>query len=160
MTNKKENWDSDDNAVTSNWIKWNVPMEDKVFGTLISKRQIKSAIVGKENEMVNVYELKADTGSFHEVDDKKKLIETPITINAGEIWSIGGKAGIDAQMRNIKVGQKVGFKYTDEQPNKIKGYAPSKSIKIFAPKNDDGTPQMDMEWVEAQNTPDKQFGNF
>lgn len=157
---KKDNWDSDDNAVQSQWVKFNVPMEDKIFGTLVAKRTIKSQIVGKENEDVIVYELKADQGSFHELDDKKKLIETPIIVNAGEVWSIGGKAGIDAQMRNVKIGQKVGFKFIDEKASKTKGFAPAKNIKVFAPKNDDGTPQMDMEWIEAQNTPDKQFGSF
>ena len=148
---KQTSWDSDDNAVQSNWVKFNVPMQDKIFGTLIAKRTIKSAIAGKEGEDVNVYELKAESGSFHEVDDKKKVIETPITINAGEIWSIGGKAGIDAQMRNIKIGQKIGFKFIDEKASKTKGFAPAKNIKVFAPKGEDGQPLMDEEVLMEQD---------
>ena len=150
----KDNWDSADNEVTSNWIKFYVPLEDKVFGTLIAKRTMKSAIPGKEDEDVNVYELRADMGSFHNLDDSKKVIPEPIVINANEVWSIGGKNSIDVQMRNVKVGQKVGFKFMDEKPSKTKGFAPAKNIKVYAPKNDDGTPQMDTAWLEQQEAPD------
>jgi hypothetical protein len=149
---KTDSWDNPDNEVQSNWVKFNVPIEDKVFGTLIAKRTMKSQIPGQENEDVAIYELKADMGSFHNVDDKKAVIAEPVTINAGEIWSVGGKNSIDVQMRNVIVGQKVGFKFMDEKPSKTKGFAPAKSIKIFAPKNDDGTPQMDDEWLEAHNS--------
>mgnify|MGYP003148760764 CR=1 FL=1 len=147
----KTDWDNPDNEVKSNWIKFNVPMEDKVLGTLIAKRTMKSQIPGKENEDVSVYELKADVGSFHNVDASKKLIAEPVVINAGEIWAVGGKNSIDAQMRNVKVGQKVGFKFIDEKPSKTKGFAPAKSIKIYTPKNDDGTYQTDDEWL-AENS--------
>lgn len=152
MTTKKQDsgWDSEENEVASNWVKFNVPMEDKVFGTLIAKRQMKSSIPGKENETVNVYDLKTDMGSFHEADDKKQVIEPAIVVNAGEVWSIGGKSGIDAQMRNIKIGQKIGFKFIDEKPSKTKGFAPAKQIRVYAPKNDDGTPQMDEEFLAQQ----------
>jgi len=149
MTNT--DWDSKENEVTSNWVKFNVPMEDKILGTLIAKRKMKSQIPGKENEDVMVYELKADTGSFHNTDESKKVIPEPITINAGEIWSVGGKNSIDVQMRNVNIGQKVGFKFMDEKPSKTKGFAPAKNIKVFTPKNDDGSYQMDDEFINQQN---------
>lgn len=150
MTAKKESWDDEGNEVASQWVKFNVPMEDKIFGTLIAKRQMKSSIKGKENEDVNVYDIQADLGSFHEADENKVVIPTPITVNAGEIWSVGGKVGIDAQMRNIKLGQKIGFKFIDTQPSKTKGFAPAKNIRVYAPKNEDGTPQMDDEFLATQ----------
>lgn len=158
---KSQDWDSADNEVQSNWIKFNVPLEDKVFGTFISKRQMKSSIPGKEGELVWVYELKAESGSFHEIDDKKKVVEPAITINAGDVWSIGGKTGIDTQMRNIKLGQKIGFKFIDEKASKTKGFAPAKNIRVYAPKADDGQPLMDTEWLAGQD-PDKQkeFDNY
>jgi hypothetical protein len=153
MTDKKiDNWDNETNEVSSNWVKFYVPMEDKVFGTLIAKRTMKSIIPGKESEDVNVYELKTDVGSFHNVDDKKVVIPEPVTINAGEIWSVGGKNSIDVQMRNIKIGQKIGFKFLDEKPSKTKGFAPAKNIKVYAPKNDDGSVKMDTEWLEEYNS--------
>jgi len=151
MTLKKDDWDNDENEVASNWVKFYVPVEDKVFGTLIAKRQVKSNLPDKAGELQWVYDLLTDMGSFHEVDDKKVVLPTPIVINAGEIWSVGGKIGIDAQMRNIKIGQKIGFKFLDEKPSKTKGFAPSKNIRIYAPKNPDGTPQMDEEWLK-ENT--------
>lgn len=137
----------DKNEVTSNWVKFNVPIEDKIFGTLVAKRQIKSTLPGKENEMVWVYDLKADYGSFHELDDEKEVIETPVTVLKNDYYSIGGKPGIDRQMTNVKLGQKIGFKFIDETPSKTKGFAPSKNIKVFAPKNDAGAYLMDEEWL-------------
>ena len=157
---KTKDWDNESNEVKSNWLKWNV-YGDKVIGTLVEKRQVKSTMPGKEGELVWVYDLKCDGGSFHEADDNKKVIEEPVVINAGDFYSIGGKAGIDAQMRNIKLGQKVGFKYIDETPSKTKGFAPTKNIRVYAPKNDDGTYQMDEEWLaEQEKTANDGFGNL
>ena len=151
MTTKKSNaWDDDSNVVTSNWVKFNVPLEDKIFGTLISKRQMKSTIPGKEGELVWVYEMKADSGSFHEVDDKKVVVPEAITVNADEVWSVGGKTGIDTQMRNIKLGQKIGFKFIDEKPSKTKGFAPAKNIRVYAPKGEDNLPLMDQDFLAQQ----------
>lgn len=150
MAKKETSWDDEGNKVASNWVKFNVPMEDKIFGTLIAKRIMKSQIPGKESEDVNVYDLNADLGSFHEADEKKVVIPEAITIKAGDFWSVGGKPGIDAQMRNIKVGQKIGFKFIDEKPSKTKGFAPAKNIRVYAPENEDGTPQMDDEFLAAQ----------
>lgn len=164
--NKDVAWDDEANEVQSNWVKFNVSHEqdpakaDKIFGTFISKRQVKSTIPGKEHELVWVYELKADSGSFHDIDDKKKVIEEPIIVNPGEVWSIGGKTGIDTQMRNIKLGQKIGFKFIDEKPSKTKGFAPAKNIRVYAPKRDDGQPLMDQEWIDAQSTPDEKFDQY
>jgi|TARA_R100000789_G_scaffold5743_2_gene9823 hypothetical protein len=152
MTTKKDNWDSEENEIPSNWVKFYVPMEDKIFGTLIAKRIVKSNYEGKEDEDSHVYEMKADVGSFHNVDAKKVVIPEPVTINAGEIWNIGGKDSIDKQMRNVKVGQKIGFKFIDEKESRTKGWNPAKNIRVYAPKNDDGTPQMDTAWLEEYNS--------
>lgn len=166
MTDKSpKSWDDESNEVQSNWVKFNVSHEtnkddaDKIMGTLISKRQMKSTIPGKEGELVWVYELKADSGSFHDIDVKKKVIEPAVIVKAGEIWSVGGKTGIDTQMRNIKIGQKVGFKFMDEKPSKTKGFAPAKNIRVYAPKGDDGQAQMDAEWLEANRDLDKEFND-
>ena len=154
---KKDNWDDEANEVKSQWVKFNVPMEDKIFGTLLTKRQMKSTIPGKEGELVWVYELKAENGSFHEVDENKVVIPTPVVVNAEEVWSVGGKNSVDVQMRNIKIGQKVGLKFIDTQPSKTKGFAPAKNIRVYAPKNEDGTPVMDTAWLEANRDPEAEF---
>lgn len=142
---------SAENEVRSNWVKWNKEGEDKIFGTLVDRRTVKSQMLGHEGEDVLIYDLKADYGSFHAVDDKKVLIEEPIVVNEGEIWSIGGKNSIDRQMRNVKLGQKVGLKFTETKPSKTKGFAPAKIIRVFTPKADDGSFLMDAEWVEKRD---------
>ncbi len=84
----------------------------------------------------------------------KKVIPEAIVIEPGSFWTIGGKTGIDAQMRNIKVGQKIGLKFIDEKPSKTKGFAAAKNIKVYAPKNDDGMYQMDDEFLAEQGQAD------
>jgi hypothetical protein len=164
MTKTKDSsWDSEENEVKSNWIKFNLSEEqdkancDKIKGTLVARRQVKSNIQGKENELVWVYDLLADEGQFHELDDKKKLIEEPIIINAGEVWSVGGKTGIDAQMRNIKLGQVIGFKFIDEKASKTKGFAPAKNIRVYAMKDSNGGPLLNQEWLDANRDPEAEF---
>ncbi len=153
---KKGGWDSPENEVQSNWMKFNVPLEDKIFGTLIAKRQIKSTMPGKEGEMVNVYEVKAsENTSFHVLDEKKKVVEGAVEINIGDVYSVGGTKVIDNQMRNIKLGQAIGLKFIEEQPSKTKGFAPAKIVKVFAPKNDEGGPLMDDAWLAENQTVDE-----
>ena len=146
----KKGWDDDSNAVASNWMKFNVPLEDKVFGTLIEKRTMKSTLPGAEGKVVNVYEMKVDEASFHTLDEKKRVVEEPIVLSSGDFISVGGTAVIDRQMQNIRVGQKIGLKYIEEKPSKTKGFAPAKIVKVFAPKNEDGTPQMDEDFIHQQ----------
>ena len=144
---KQTSWDDESNVVQSAWIKFNVPGEDKVVGTLIRKRQIKSTLPGEKNgKMMNVYDLAVDEGSFHALDKKKKLIAEPIVINAGDVYSLS-KESVDIPMMNVKIGQKVGFKFVSEQENKVAGYNAAKIIKVFTPKNDDGSYKMDEEFV-------------
>lgn len=150
MPNKSTNWDSDENQVKSNWVKFNVPMEDKIMGTLIAKRQIKSQIKDKENELVWVYDIKADEGSFHVLDEKEAVVPEPVLIESGAFYTVGGKETIDKQMLNVKVGQKVGMKFLDVKPSKNKGFKPHKNIRVYTPRNDDGSFVMDEEWI-AEN---------
>jgi len=52
-------------------------------------------------------------------------------LEPGSIWIIGGKAGIDAQMRNVKIGQTFGMRFSEERPSKNKTFSPSKVIKVL-----------------------------
>lgn len=160
MAKKTTDWDSPENEVPSNWISWGVPVEDKIFGTLISRRTMKSTFPGKEGEDVNIYEMKADLGSFHALDEKKNPVDEATVIEPGSIWNIGGKESIDKQMRNIKLGQKIGLKFIEEVPAKTKGFAPAKLIKVFAPKNPDNTFVMDEEFLaeQAQGVEEEKYG--
>ena len=150
MAKKSDSWDSSENEIASSWVKFNVPLEDKVFGTLIAKRTMKSTMPGKEGNDVNVYEMKCDEGSYHTLDDKKRIIEEPVVVEAGAFLSIGGTAVIDRQMQNIRIGQKIGLKFIEEKPSKTKGFAPAKIVKVYAPKNEDGSVKMDDDFLEEQ----------
>lgn len=146
------------NEVTSNFVSFNVPLEDKIMGTLIAIREVKSTLPSKAGKMEKVYDLKADYGSFHKLDKKKKIIEEPVVVGAGEVWSVS-KESLDASMRNVKLGQKVGFKFMEEKEAKQPGFNPAKIIKVFTPKNEDNTYKMDKEWLEENglNEPETPF---
>ena len=122
---------------------------DHIIGTLIGVREIKSQLPGKENEMVKIYEIKADSGECHDIDEKKNVIEEPIVIQEGEIWNIGGGSKespsiIDNQFRNIKLGQKVKVEFVDEKPPQKKGFNPMKVIKVYT------NGKMDDAWLQEQ----------
>lgn len=155
MAKKAESWDSESNEVVSNWMKFNVPLEDKVLGTLIGKRTMKSTIPGAEGKLVNIYEMKVgEVCTFHVLDDKKKVVDEPIVLDEGAFVSIGGTAVIDRQMQNIKVGQIIGLKFIEEKASKTKGFAPAKIVKVYAPKGDDGNVKMDDEFLRLKEVAD------
>lgn len=149
MAKKTTDEFDDSNQIPSNWVSWGVPVEDKIFGTLIRKFKTTSNYDGKEKTVEN-YELKADFGSFHKLDEKKNPVDEASIVEEKEFYNIGGKESIEKQMRNVKIGQKIGFKFIEETPSKTRGHFPAKIIKVFAPKNDDGTFKMDEEFLAEQ----------
>ena len=131
-----------------------LPMEDKVFGSVPhGRRQMKSTQPRqRRGQLVNVYEMKAAMGTaYHVLGDKRKLVEEPVIVKEGDFLSIGGTAVIDRQMQNIKVGQKIGLNFIEEKASKTKGFSPAKVVKVYAPKNEDGSPQMDEEVQNEAN---------
>lgn len=143
MTNQQGDWAEVKNSF---WKKNKIG--DYLVGTLISVREIQSSLPGREKEMTKIYEIKADEGSFHDLDDAKQVIEPAIVVQAGEIWNVGGGSKehpsiLDNQFRNIKLGQKVKIEYTDTKPPKTKGFNPMKVVKVFT------NGKMDEEWLKA-----------
>ena len=120
---------SEENEVKSNFIVWGAP-GDFIIGTLVDVRETVNTLSDKK-EMQKIYELKAQDGSYHIIDAKKNPMPDATLIKADEYFNIGGKKGIDAQMRNIKIGQILAMKYIEEVPSKTKGYNPTKVIKIY-----------------------------
>jgi len=119
---------NDDNKVKSNWFQKN-KIGDSIEGTYIAKRIVMNQLRGKEQI---IYELKAADGQF---------------------WNVGGgdpnakfPAGIDIQMRNVKLGQVIGFKYTEDKPSTTVGMNPTKKVQVFA--NPD---IVDEEWLKQQD---------
>lgn len=165
MAKEKTGWDDPANEVQSNWMKFNVSATedpegaDKIHGTLVRHFRQKSQMADREGEMQSVYDIIADeVTTFHKLDDEKKVVPEAIVINVGDVYSIGGTAVIDRQMQNIKLGQIIGLKFIELKKATVKGHSPAKIIKVYAPKNAEGTgPLMDEAWV-AQNAKDE-FGN-
>ena len=108
------------NKVRGLWFKAD-KVGAEISGTLISIRKVFNAMYNKEQ---TVYELKTEDGS---------------------VWSVGSKPAIDQQMRYIKLGQIIGFKYMEERPPKTKGMSPTKIIQVFAP-----TGLFDTQWLAEQ----------
>lgn len=98
----------DSNKVKGNWFKTDV-VGNKLEGTLVGKSVRPNRL--KKGEDQNVYE---------------------ILTAEGEIWNVGGKPGIDAQMKHIKIGQIVGFEFVREEPAKVAGYDPTKIVQVYA----------------------------
>lgn len=132
---------SEDNEVKSSWIQWGKP-GDHIIGTLVARYE-KPNTLSERNEMQTVYEIKVEKGSFHALENKIP-VETPTTMNPDEIWNIGGKSGLDAQMRNVKIGQIVGIKFMEELPAKVKGHNNTKQLKVYT----EG--KMDEAWLKEK----------
>lgn len=141
------------NEVASNWVTWGKE-QDRISGTLVAVREMVSKLPGKEGQKIAVYEVKVSVGEFHQLDEKKNPIEPAIIPNAGDIYNIGGKPIIDRQMRNIKLGTKIGLKYTETQAPKNKGFNPLKVIKVYVKRGMDNKPEMDNEWLKEQQNSD------
>jgi len=127
---------SDANESKSAFVKFG-KVGDYVQGTLVDIREIKSSFPGKENELVKIYEFLASGGEFHEMDDNKNPIDPPVKIEPNVYWLVGGRPGIDNQMRNAKIGQVIGMKFTDTKPPKTKGFSATKIIKVYLGKMDE-----------------------
>lgn len=133
------------NEVKSLWVKWG-KINDQIFGTFIASREIDSQLPGKEGEKVKLYEILAEGGEYHELDKKKNPIDPAVKVQVGEVYFVGGKMGIDAQMRRVKVGQRIGMRFTEEKESNTKGFNALKIIKVFAG-------DMNKEWL-ANNMPE------
>lgn len=143
-TNKDDIF-NEDNEVKSAWITWGKP-GDHIKGTLVAKYERENSINGK-TEMQTIYEVKAMSGEFHALKQDENGNYVPVTevtkLNAGDVWNIGGKAAIDSQMRNVKIGQIIGMKFMESVPAKEKGRYPTKVVKVFT------SGQMDEEFLSG-----------
>lgn len=136
--------------VQSNWVRWGKE-GNTIKGTLIAVRSMKSTLPGKQGENVAIYEIKASEGEFNNMDKKtKEPIEPAITIEAGDIYNVGGKPIIDRQMRNIKLGTKIRMTFTETNPAKNAGFSDLKVVKVYVVRDGSNQPVMDQEWLDEQ----------
>jgi len=124
---------NDDNAVKSSWMKWGKP-GNAVKGTLMSRERKENDYNGKK-EMQTIYEIKVISGEFNDLKQDENgnyvAVEELTTMEAGDVYNIGGKSAIDSQMRNIKIGQIFAMKFMESVPAKKKGNYPTKVVKIY-----------------------------
>jgi hypothetical protein len=128
-----DNFFSEGNEVKGSWMTWGKP-GDNIKGTLVAKYQRENTISGKA-EMQNIYEIKVMSGEYHALvlDDNSNRVPAKevTTLNKDDVCNVGGKAAIDAQMRNIKIGQIIGLKFMESVPNKDPKKYPTKVVKLY-----------------------------
>lgn len=133
MAEPKKDLFDESNAIKSAWVTWGKP-GDNIKGTLAARYARENSIGGK-TEMQTIYEIKAMGGSFHALVQDENGNYTPVAdatqLIAGDMWNVGGKAAIDTQMRNVKIGQIIGMKFMESVPAKEKGRYPTKVVKVF-----------------------------
>jgi len=129
---------------------------DFLKGTLLSVTQTQSPDAYGNLSMV--YKVKAEEGTYlgssknektgKYSDDKENTI-----IGKGEEYVFFIKKNkniLVSNMKDIKIGQKFMIKFVELRPT-TKGQD-AHIIKVFAGKNKDGSPLMDQEWVDSQET--------
>ena len=99
---------------------------DKIEGTLVDVSTVMNTLSGKEQQ---IYELKCSDGNYAKV---------------------GGKPGIDGQMKRVRLGQIVGFEFMSEKENSNPAFSPTKIIQVYADSE-----VVDKEWLESQESVDK-----
>jgi len=115
-------FDDEGNKMTSQY--WKYPnVGDKVEGTYVERR-VTTNRLKKDAEQI-VYSIMLEDGTFTDVY---------------------GKPGIDAQMRNVKLGQIIGFEFVREDPPKQAGHSPTKIVQVYAnPKT------VNEDWIKGIN---------
>lgn len=130
------------NEAKSLFVKWG-KVGDWVQGTLHDRRQIKSTLPGQEGKMQHVYDFFARAGVFHETHKSRNeageevTTYTPVVLKEGQLVSVGGgtvgddKNPIDNGLRNVKIGQIFGVRFTEIKPAKTKGFQDQKVRKVY-----------------------------
>ena len=120
---------SDENKVQSNWMKFE-KIGDYVKGTLVSRSQ-KPARDGFPAQ--EVLELKVKTPytvneKIQEVDEEGEFVNVGFSVE---------KAYIINRIRRFKLGQIVGFKFTNTVKAKTKGHHDAKTIEPYGGEMDE-----------------------
>lgn len=117
------------NKVTGAFFQFKA-INDQVGGTLVDRRQVPDKMNPGKQQWI--YELKGPNG---------------------EIILIGGKTGIDMQMKNIRLGQVIGMKYLRDKPNINPSLRAAKIIQVYADPN-----VVDEEWLKDREMDEANAG--
>lgn len=134
----------EESEVSAQTVDWGM-VGDHIKGTFVRSRHNIPTQFGENS----IYEFIADGGLFHKLT-KKKAAEQPTIIKPGESWSVWGRNDIlNSQLNGLRPGQVVKLLYFEEKET---ANGTSKIIKLYAPKNNDGTPIMNQKWLDANQT--------
>jgi len=126
----------DKNRVKAKWMSFK-KVGDKIEGTLVARRTVLNQLSGKDQI---IYELKVPKDTEILVDGEKDVSMFE------EYWNVGGKPGIDMNMKRVRLGQIVGFEFTEERPSKQPGMNPLKVVQTYADPS-----IVDEEWIKSQD---------
>lgn len=139
----------DETEAKSQTVDWGT-VGDYIAGTFIRARHSVETQFGPNS----IYEFLAERGQFHKLT-KKKPAADPTILNKGEMWNVWGRNEIfNGTMNNLKPGQVVKITYAEDKPTQM---GEAKIVKIFTPKNNDGSPIMNDAWVESQGVTAGQY---
>lgn len=132
-----ENWE--ENLVSSNFVKFN-RVGDFIKGVLIDIYTPESPdVYGKKNRRFGI---KAIEGKWSELDGTEKVAVV------GDVYRVGSKPGIDAQMGAAIIGQRIMFKFTESRKSKMGN--PAKIITVYSPKDAEGRIIIDQDFLDSQ----------
>lgn len=133
-----ENWE--ENGVRSNFVKFN-KVGDFIKGTLTEMvTPDKPDAYGKKERKLTV---KAVEGKWHEADGSE------VDAVPGEMYRVGAKPGVEAQITSSVLGHRMMFKLTELRKNN-KGN-PTKIITVLTQKDPEGRPVFDQEWLKEKS---------
>jgi len=92
-------------------------------------REIENKLSAKR-EMQTIYEFKALGGSFHNIVEKK-VDDQPTEVQVGEFYSYFAKGMTKSMLKNAKIGQIIGIRFTEERKASQPGYNDTKIINVL-----------------------------
>ena len=132
----------EETEVASSTIDWG-KSGDYFVGTFLKARHGVETQFGSNS----IYEFLAEKGQYHKLT-KKKPADEPTLINKGDNIAVWGRGDIFCgQCNSLRPGQIIKMMYVEDKETKM---GQSKIVKIYAPKENDGSPKMNQIWLDQQ----------
>ena len=119
---------SDENKAQTGLMKFN-KIGDAFKGTLIEKKKQKSTF--NSGEMQNFYKFIVHGGEYHNLDENKQLVDTPVSLAEGSIVGLWGKPQLDDVLLACKLGQIVGIRLSARKAPAKPGNYPTNVYWIY-----------------------------
>lgn len=151
MSNEKDLFDDsnfgEDSEASSNTVNWG-KVGDFLAGTFVKARHNVETQFGVNS----IYEFIVERGQFHKLQGKGRSarpVDEPTVLNKGENWSVWGRNEVfNGVLNSLRPGQVVKIMYSEDKDTQM---GTAKIVKVYTPKNNDGSPLMNAAWLEAQS---------